>query len=30
MDRGGWLKVAIAAAIAGLVAWVYASGEKTH
>jgi uncharacterized membrane protein YdjX (TVP38/TMEM64 family) len=26
MDRGGWLKIAVAAAIPGLVAWVYASG----
>ncbi len=26
MGRAGWLKVAVAAAIAGLVAWIYASG----
>ena len=26
MGRGGWLKIAVAAAIAGLVAWIYASG----
>ncbi len=26
MDRGSWLKIALAALVAGLVAWIYASG----